>query len=115
MNGTIRRYWKAACSERCTCSLGEGSQKSALVMEQLAGFLSYIETMFNVVRRMADFHFHQAASWEEMISVHRKWMQDYNAQRHWAHRERQDGCLSPAQVLGWHKGTMYPEAVLNRI
>src|SRR6266704_167152 len=23
--------------------------------------------------------------------------------------------LSPAQVLDWHKGTMYPEAVLNRI
>jgi len=36
-------------------------------------------------------------------------------QRHWAHRERQDGCMSPAQVLGWHKGTMYPEEVLNRI
>lgn len=50
-----------------------------------------------------------------MLSVHRKWMVDYNVQRHWAHRERQDGCLSPAQVLGWHKGTMYPETVLNRI
>src|SRR6266700_1223611 len=23
--------------------------------------------------------------------------------------------LSPAQVLDWHKGTMYPESVLNRI
>src|SRR5712692_4608466 len=23
--------------------------------------------------------------------------------------------MSPAQVLGWHKGTMYPEEVLNRI
>src|SRR5512135_1752684 len=68
MNGTIRRYWKAACSERCTCSLGEGSQKSALVMEQLAGFLSYIETTFNIQRRMGDFHFKKAKTWEDMRS-----------------------------------------------
>src|SRR5205085_5953126 len=28
---------------------------------------------------------------------------------------REDGCHSPAQVLSWHKGTVYPESVLNRI
>jgi hypothetical protein len=88
MNGTIRRYWKAACIERCTCSLGEGSQKSALAIGQLAGFLSYVETMFNIVRRMADYHFHQARSWEEMDHIHRKWVRDYNSQRHWAHESR---------------------------
>src|SRR5260370_38629653 len=40
-NGIVRRYWKAACIERCTCSLGEGSQKSARAIGHLAGFLSY--------------------------------------------------------------------------
>jgi putative transposase len=64
---------------------------------------------------MADFHFHQASSWEEMQQIHRKWVQDYNAQRHWAHEPRDDGCHSPAQVMGWHKGTMVPEETLNRI
>ena len=32
-----------------------------------------------------------------------------------AHEKREDGCHSPAQVLDWHKGTVYPEPVLNRI
>ncbi len=34
---------------------------------------------------------------------------------HWAHEKREDGCHSPAEVLGWQKGTMYPETVLDRI
>src|SRR5512135_1116022 len=108
MNGTVRRYWKAACIERCTCSLGEGSQKSALVMEQLAGFLSYIETMFNVQRRMADWSFEKAHTWEDLLAAHEKWMRDYNFQKHMAHEKREDGSHSPAAVLGWVKG-MQPE------
>ena len=71
--------------------------------------------IINIVRRMADAKFAQATSWEEMLTIHRTWMRDYNVQRHWAHEKREDGCHSPAQVIGWHKGTMYPEAVLNRI
>ncbi|HBE26206.1 MAG TPA: hypothetical protein DDW33_11025 [Ktedonobacter sp.] len=50
-----------------------------------------------------------------MITTHRKWMQNYNSQRHWAHEKRDDGCHSPAEVIGWHKGTMYPQEVLDRI
>ena len=76
---------------------------------------NYIEAHFNIVRRMADAKFARATSWEEMISIHRKWMQDYNVQRHWAHEQREDGCHSPAEVLGWHKGTMYPQEILDRI
>ncbi len=34
---------------------------------------------------------------------------------HWAHEKREDGCHSPASVLGEQKGTVYPESVLNRI
>jgi hypothetical protein len=36
-------------------------------------------------------------------------------QRHWAHEKREDGCHSPAEVLDWHKGTMYPAEFLDRI
>lgn len=76
---------------------------------------NYIEAHFNIVRRMADAKFARATSWEEMIAIHRKWMQDYNVQRHWAHEKREEGCHSPAEVIGWHKGTMYSVEVLDRI
>jgi len=90
-----------------------GIEKKRIDKEQ--AWQNYIETMFNIVRRMGDYFFHQATSWEEMQHLHRKWVRDYNAQRHWAHEQRDDGCHSPAQVIGWHKGTMVPGEVLNRI
>ncbi|HEY4385436.1 MAG TPA: hypothetical protein VGN34_13335, partial [Ktedonobacteraceae bacterium] len=64
---------------------------------------------------MADAKFAVITSWEQALSAHHKWMQDYNHQRHWAHEKREDGCHSPAEVIGWHKGAMYPESVLDRI
>lgn len=42
-------------------------------------------------------------------------MRDYNLQRHWAHESREDGRHSPASVLDWHKGTVYPAEFLDRI
>jgi hypothetical protein len=71
--------------------------------------------IINIVRKMADAKFARATSWDEMIAIHRSWMHDYNVQRHWAHEKREDGCHSPSEVLGWHKGTVYPASVLNRI
>jgi len=73
------------------------------------------EAHFNIVRKMADAKFARARSWEEMIATHRRWMHDYNVQRHWAHEKREDGCHSPAAVLGDQKGKVYPESVLSRI
>jgi putative transposase len=84
-------------------------------IEKRQAWQNYIESHFNIFRRMADAHLAVATSWEQALSLHRKWMQDYNHQRHWAHEKREDGCHSPAEVIGWHKGTMYPEAVLDRI
>jgi len=43
-----------------------------------------------------------------LLAAHEQWMQDYNLQRHLAHEPREDGCHSPAEVLGWVKG-MQPE------
>ena len=45
MNVAKRRYWKAACWETRTCSLGEGSRKSTTHQWQLVGFLSYITSI----------------------------------------------------------------------
>ena len=80
---------------------------------------SYIETTFNIQRRMADWHFARARTWEELVAVHDRWMADYNAQVHWAHRDRADGRRRPLTVLGWVIGTVHDpdrlEAVFGRV
>ena len=75
---------------------------------------SYIETTFNVQRRIADFHFAKAESWSELVAAHERWVADYNEQSHWAHRERPDGRRSPSEVLGWVTEVRYREEDLRR-
>ena len=75
---------------------------------------SYIETHFNVQRRMADWHVAQAKTWTELVATHDRFVADYNYQLHWAHRERQDDRHSPAEVLGWVQGTQREPAELHR-
>jgi hypothetical protein len=64
----------------------------------------YLETLFQVtyiMRRMADYHLAKATSWEEFCASHAKFVADYNWQEHFAHQDREDGCRSPCEVLGW--------------
>ncbi len=68
---------------------------------------SYIETQFNVQRRMADWHFALATNWEELLRVHDQWVVDFNYQVHWAHRQRTDERQSPTEVLGWVHGRQF--------
>ncbi len=75
-------------------------------------WMSYIEPMFNIQRRMADWYFERAQTYEDLLAAHEKWMRDYNFQRHQAHEEREDGRHSPAEVLGWVQGHQWePERV----
>lgn len=76
---------------------------------------SYIETHFNVQRRMADWHFAHAETWTELVASHDQFVADYNYQIHWAHRDRQDDRHSPAEVLGWVQGGQRDPADLHRI
>jgi transposase len=76
---------------------------------------SYIESNFNVQRRMADWHFARARSWEQLLAVHDRWLEDFNTQEHWAHRERDNERRSPAAVLGWVTGTKYTAEELHRV
>lgn len=76
---------------------------------------NYIETMFNVQRRMADYHFAQARTWSDLLDAHACWVIDYNVQDHWAHREREDGRRSPMRVLDWVHGRVFAEADLRRV
>ena len=53
---------------------------------------------YGIQRRMADWHFAQATSWSELREARDRWLAEYNEQVHWAHRAREDGRRSPAEV-----------------
>ena len=76
---------------------------------------NYIETAFNVQRRMADYHFAQATTWAELEAVHARYFHDYNHQAHFAHQHRPAGRRSPARVLGFIQGGWCEPAELNRL
>ena len=83
-------------------------------IERRQPWQSYIETNFNVQRRMADWHFAKAESWAELVAAHAKWVADFNAQKHWAHKDRPDGRRSPGEVLSWVPGGPYRREELDR-
>src|SRR5215210_1063307 len=90
----------------------------SITKEQIAprqAWQSYIETCFNVQRRMADYHFSQATTWDELDQRHAAWVHDYNSQDHGGHLKRQDGRRSPAEVLGQVQGRAFNDPELARI
>jgi putative transposase len=82
-----------------------GIQKKEIDKRQ--AWQNYIETAFNVQRRMGDWYFETAKSWEDLVAAHEKWVLDYNFQKHLAHEKREDGRHSPAEVLGWVTGKQF--------
>jgi transposase len=75
---------------------------------------NYVETQFNVQRRMADWHLSRAENWTELAAAHGRFVEDYNAQAHFAHAGREDGRRSPAEVLGFASGVRHREEELRR-
>lgn len=74
---------------------------------------SYIETTFAIQRRIADYEFAKATTWNELQDAHDRWVGDYNYQIHWAHRLRDDGRESPAEVLDWVVGRAWASEALD--
>jgi transposase len=74
---------------------------------------NYAETLFSIQRRLADHAFSNARAWPEIQQAHRTWWINYNIERHFAHRERQDGRHSPSEVLRGVLGRTFPEEVLS--
>src|SRR3712207_1795228 len=62
---------------------------------------NFSETKFGIQQRMADWHFQNAESWAELAEAHDRFVEDYNAQSHFAHQRREDGRRSPSEVLSW--------------
>jgi hypothetical protein len=76
---------------------------------------NYIETNFNVMRRMADHDFAKATTWPELQAAHARFFQNYNHQSHAAHDDRPKGRRSPATMLGWVQGAWCDRADLDRL
>jgi len=76
---------------------------------------NYAETTFGIQQRMADWHFAKAEGWPDLVEAHRRWVEDYNAQEHFAHRGREDGRRSPREVLGWLTEVRFHPKDLERV
>ena len=76
---------------------------------------NYIESAFNILRKMADYGFAQSLSWEAAQLVHEQWLVDYNNQPHWAHRKRDDDKRTPWEVLNGAKATRFAPDQLRRL
>jgi hypothetical protein len=84
-------------------------------IEQGQPWQNYIETHFNVLRRMADFHYARATTWPELQAVHDRFFHDFNDQPHAAHGDRPKRRRSPAAVLRWVHGAWCEPADLDRL
>lgn len=74
-----------------------------------------IESHFSIMRRMSNYHFEHATTWEQAKEIHRRFVEDYNQQPHWAHRKRDDHRHTPAEVLGWVTGKLWTQEQLHHI
>ena len=64
-----------------------------------------IEAQFKVQLRLAEVAFQRAETLVEVQDQHAAFVEIFNTTPHWAHREREDGARSPADVLNWVHGT----------
>jgi putative transposase len=103
--------FKAKEARRIYAALGIRKE----TIEKRQAWQSYIETHFNVQRRMADWHVSKAESWTELVASHEEFAANYNYQVHWGHRQRQDGRHSPAEVLGWVQDVQRDPVEFHRI
>src|SRR5829696_4410338 len=85
-----------------------------LEIEKGQPWQSYLETAWNVQRRMADHYFAKAEDWSGLLEEHDRWVRDYNVQEHYAHQHRKKGRRSPSEVLSWVKTLRYQEEDLAR-
>jgi putative transposase len=85
-----------------------------LEIERGQAWQSFIETNFNLQRRLADHFFERAETWEELAKEHDLWLERHNTQRHRAHENREDGRRSPQEVLGPVRVVRYSPTDLSR-
>lgn len=82
----------------------EGLEIEPCPIESGQSWQHLIETQFNVQRRLVDAKFMQAETFAEIEDIHAAFIQLFNTTRHWAHRDRTDGRLTPIAVLDGRLG-----------
>ena len=97
-------------NSQITCIMWTTSAFLLKSFQRTAGVFHII----NVQRRMGDWYFETAKSWEDLVAAHKKWVLDYNFQKHLAHEKREDGRHSPAEVLGWVTGKQFEPDYMYR-
>jgi hypothetical protein len=106
-------YWRKLLANRAQAIYRAlGIRK--LEIEKGQPWQSYLETAWNVQRRMADHYFAQAEDWPGLLEEHDRWMADYNLQEHYAHQHRKEGRRSPSAVLSWVRTPRFQEEDLER-
>lgn len=85
------------------------------LIEKRQAWQNLIETQFNVQRRLADAQFNEATEFEQIQDQHATFVQIFNTTRHWAHRNRSDGCVTPISVLGGELGRSVTPDQLQRV
>jgi hypothetical protein len=75
---------------------------------------NYIEAMFGVMLRMADYDFARAATWADLHTAHDRFVRNYTLQPHFAHQRLPKGRRGPATVLTWIRGRPCDPAELDR-
>jgi transposase InsO family protein len=103
--------FKAKQAQRIYAALGIEKHQ----IERGQPWQNYIEAMFSVMRRMADYHLAAAETWAEMHAAHEQFYLDYNLQPHFAHQKRADHKRSPLAVLGWVHGAWCSDEELDRL
>ena len=76
---------------------------------------NYIETMFSIMRRMADHDFSRAGTWAALQAAHDRFVAAYNHQPHFAHSGQPAGRRAPMAVLTWVRGRPCDPAEVDRV
>ena len=86
------------------CAILQDLEIEPLHIEKGKPWQNMIEAQFKVQLRLADYHFEQAQTLEDVQNQHAAFIETFNTTPHWAHRQRADGHHTPVEVLGWLKG-----------
>jgi hypothetical protein len=90
-------------------------QIDACYIDKGQAWQNLIEAQFKIQLRLADAHFAQASSREEIQVRHAAFVELFNTTPHWAHRTREDGCRTPEAVLAGAHGRRVTLDALRRV
>lgn len=83
-------------------------------IEKRQSWQSQIETQFAIQLRLADANSEHATALEETQKQHAAFVQNFNTNNHWAHRDQEDDLKTPVAVWAWQRGRSSDPSSLRR-